>query len=223
MLYLIGMSKPIVDDLSRASDCILHLRSLFMMQLDSTNDSIRALADTSVTYLNESMAYILQASRAASTQHTNFVLAPDTFNPFNLLDVEQSRSSYGMDSVVKTVLSSRHENDFDPSGRTTEERLQNLVRCHGVYFDYITFFLNQFAGCYLFHCDFQEQRESIRSRWHACASRIPARRRTTFINARRPHHSQQVFTPQASCRGNDSTNASKSRERSNGRRSRAAF
>lgn len=79
--------------------------------------------------VKDAISHLEKADTTNFDLHTRYALAPDTFNPFNLLDVERYYSRSRIDNPVRTVLLlKRFENSEPGVGLAPpENRIGNRV------------------------------------------------------------------------------------------------
>ncbi len=123
------MQKNIRDDIIQASECIKRVQRE-IARLDKSNEQIRLVVDSLSPFVNVCANRLERATSTVSELHAHFLLAPETFNPFNLWDVERTYSQHNIETPIRTIVGLKTAYDPDPKEKqaSAEERLQHKVR-----------------------------------------------------------------------------------------------
>lgn len=101
----------------------------FLTKLDTSKKALRSIVDALLPPVKDAISHLEEAHTANFDLHTRYALSPDTFNPFNLLDVERYYSRSRIDNPVRTVLLLKRIENIEPGVglASPEARIGNRV------------------------------------------------------------------------------------------------
>ncbi len=124
------MQAPLAEHVSEAIVCMCRLEAMLeKLDVPNTKTETRSVHKAFSPVVKDTISHLEKASKAVFNQHIYFALSPDMFNPFNLLEIERSFSSFALNEPTRTMVLLKHVFDLDPMKevKPAADRMGNTV------------------------------------------------------------------------------------------------